>query len=306
MKARTWDEFLTPCLSVLADGEIRRRRDALLAAADIMEISDEERAVTISSGEARYLNRGNWAITHLSNAEAISSPARGLWQITDKGRGLLEKYPAGITEAQLRSESGETYQQFRSYVPSKVNSSVVRAEFEQTESELTPLEQVEDGQRRNEEMVAEELLRRLHEREPAFFEQAVLDLLMAMGYGGSFGNATRTQLSNDGGIDGVIDQDALGLSRIYVQAKRYEMSKSIGRPDVQAFVGALHGAQASQGVFLTTASFSSGAINYAGSVQSRVVLIDGALLAKLMIKYGVGVQAKRTVQIVEIDEDYFE
>ena len=306
MKARTWDEFLTPCLSVLADGEIRRRRDVLLAAADIMEISDEERAVTISSGEARYVNRGNWAITHLSKAEAISSPARGLWQITDKGRGFLEKYPDGITEAQLRSESGETYQQFRSHVPSKVNSSGTRAEFEHTESELTPLEQVEDGQRRNEEMVAEELLRRLHEREPAFFEQAVLDLLMAMGYGGSFGNATRTQLSNDGGIDGVIDQDALGLSRIYVQAKRYEMSKSIGRPDVQAFVGALHGAQASQGVFLTTASFSSGAINYAGSVQSRVVLIDGALLAKLMIKYGVGVQAKRTVQIVEIDEDYFE
>ena len=306
MKARTWDEFLTPCLSVLDDGEIRRRRDVLLAAADIMEISDEERAVTISSGEARYVNRGNWAITHLSKAEAISSPARGLWQITDEGRRLLEKYPEGITEAQLRSESGETYQQFRSYVPSKGNSSVVRTEFEQTESELTPLEQVEDGQRRNEEMVAEELLRRLHEREPAFFEQAVLDLLMAMGYGGSFGNATRTQLSNDGGIDGVIDQDALGLSRIYVQAKRYEMSKSIGRPDVQAFVGALHGAQASQGVFLTTASFSSGAINYAGSVQSRVVLIDGALLAKLMIKYGVGVQAKRTVQIVEIDEDYFE
>src|SRR5699024_2568694 len=115
--------------------------------------------------------------------------ARALWQITDKGRTLLEKYSSGMTEAQLRSESGETYQQFRSHAPSKVNSSGVGAEFEQTESELTPLEQVEDGQRRNEEMVAEELLRRLHEREPSFFEQAVLDLLMAMGYGGSFGNA---------------------------------------------------------------------------------------------------------------------
>lgn len=306
MRSRTWDEFLTPCLSVLADGETRRRREILLAAADNMKISDEERAVTISSGEARYLNRGNWAITHLSKAEAISSPARAHWKITDKGRGLLEKYPNGMTEAELSSESGELYRKFRSHTPRQHDPAVPSVEPEQTESELTPLEQVEEGQRRNEEMVAEELLKRLHQREPAFFEQAVLDLLMAMGYGGSFGSATRTQLSNDGGIDGVIDQDALGLSRIYVQAKRYELSKAIGRPDVQAFVGALHGAQASQGVFLTTASFSSGAISYANSVQSRVVLIDGALLAKLMIKYGVGVQTKRTVQIVEIDEDFFE
>lgn len=305
MNARTWDEFLTPCLSVLEDGEIRKRRSIVATAADNMGISDEERAATISSGEARYLNRANWAITHLAKAEAISSPARALWQITDKGRSLLEKYPNGMAEAELRSESGESYQQFRNSSHSKGDSAAGVA-LEQAESELTPLEQVDDGQRRNEEMVAEELLKRLHEREPAFFEQAVLDLLMAMGYGGSFGSATRTQLSNDGGIDGVIDQDALGLSRIYVQAKRYEMSRSIGRPDVQAFVGALHGAQATQGVFLTTASFSSGAMGYAGSVQSRVVLIDGALLAKLMIKYGVGVQTKRTVQIVEIDEDYFE
>ncbi|MGJ4094867.1 restriction endonuclease [Corynebacterium macclintockiae] len=219
---------------------------------------------------------------------------------------MLKKYPTGMTEAELSSESGELYREFRSHTPRQHDPAVPSVEPEQTESELTPLEQVEEGQRRNEEMVAEELLKRLHQREPAFFEQAVLDLLMAMGYGGSFGSATRTQLSNDGGIDGVIDQDALGLSRIYVQAKRYELSKAIGRPDVQAFVGALHGAQASQGVFLTTASFSSGAISYANSVQSRVVLIDGALLAKLMIKYGVGVQTKRTVQIVEIDEDFFE
>ena len=246
MKARTWDEFLIPCLSVLRDGEIQKRRSIVSTAADNMGISDEERAATISSGEARYLNRANWAITHLAKAEAISSPARALWQITDKGRSLLEKYPNGMTEAELRSESGESYQQFRKPSHSKADSTPADASLEPAESELTPLEQVDDGQRRNEEMVAEELLKRLHEREPAFFEQAVLDLLMAMGYGGSFGNATRTQLSNDGGIDGVIDQDALGLSRIYVQAKRYEMSKSIGRPDVQAFVGALHGAQASQ------------------------------------------------------------
>ncbi|WJY69103.1 restriction endonuclease [Corynebacterium auris] len=306
MTARTWDEYLTPCLKVLEDGDIYRRRDLVIAAADIMRISEDERSVVIASGGARYLNRGNWAITHLAKADAITSPARALWQITDEGRRLLAKYPNGMSEAELRSESGEAYQRFRSAGASAGPAETLMADSAESETELTPLEQVEAGQRRNEEMVAEDLLKRLHDREPAFFEQAVLDLLMAMGYGGSFGAATRTQLSNDGGIDGIIDQDALGLSRVYVQAKRYEMSSSIGRPAVQAFVGALHGAQASQGVFLTTASFSKAATDYANSVQSRVVLIDGTLLVKLMIKHGVGVQIKRTVKIVEIDEDYFE
>jgi len=139
-----------------------------------------------------------------------------------------------------------------------------------------------------------------------FFEQAVLDLIMAMGYGGADGAATRTQLSNDGGIDGIVDQDALGLSRVYVQAKRYAIDNAVGRPDIQAFVGALHGAQANQGVFITTGRFSSGARDYAASVATRVVLIDGAHLTSLMIRYGVGVQVRRTVQIVEVDEDFFE
>lgn len=119
-------------------------------------------------------------------------------------------------------------------------------------------------------------------------------------------SATRTQLSNDGGIDGVIDQDAVGLSRIYVQAKRYAPGHPVGRPEVQAFVGALHGAQANQGVFLTTSSYSPGAVAYADSVPTRVVLIDGPLVTQLMIKHGVGVQVKRTIHLVEIDKDFFE
>lgn len=127
-----------------------------------------------------------------------------------------------------------------------------------------------------------------------------------MGYGGTEGRATRTQLVGDGGIDGVVDQDALGLSRIYVQAKRYALDSSVGRPEIQGFVGALHGNQAGQGVFITTGRFSTGARAYAESVPTRVVLIDGERLAALMIRYGVGVQVRRTVQIVEVDEDFFE
>jgi restriction system protein len=171
---------------------------------------------------------------------------------------------------------------------------------------LAPVEQIESGIARIHEQVEADLIQRLHAREPAFFEQAVLDLLVAMGYGFAEGAATRTRLSNDGGIDGIVDQDALGLSRIYVQAKRYALDAAVGRPEIQGFVGALHGNQANQGVFITTGRFSSGARSYAESVSSRVVLIDGRRLASLMIRYGVGIQAKRTLQIVELDEDFFE
>ena len=154
--------------------------------------------------------------------------------------------------------------------------------------------------------MASDLLSRLHGQDPAFFEQAVLDLLMGMGYGGAEGKATRTQLTADGGIDGIVDQDALGLSRIYVQAKRYALDSAVGRPAIQGFVGALHGNQANQGVFITSGRFSGEARRYADSVPTRVVLIDGERLAALMIRYGVGVQVKRTVTIVEVDEDFFE
>jgi restriction system protein len=127
-----------------------------------------------------------------------------------------------------------------------------------------------------------------------------------MGYGGADTRATRTQLSNDGGIDGIIDQDVLGLSRVYIQAKRYALTSSVQRPDIQSFVGALQGQQANQGVFITTGRFSSGATDYAKSVPTRVVLIDGSRLAELMIRYRVGVQVKQTLQIIDVDEDFFE
>lgn len=301
----TWDEFLIACLRVLEDGEVHRRRDIVEKAADTLQLSDEVKLVTIPSGQYTYVSRGNWALTHLNKAGAIASPIRAHWQITARGRDLLGRFPDGISERQFKNEMTESeYVEF--VKPTVPIDPEVPDVLEQESSTLTPLELVEAGQTKNEEMVGDELLARLRENAPVFFEQAVLDLLIAMGYGGSFGRATRTQLSNDGGIDGVIDQDALGLSRIYVQAKRYSQGHSVGRPEVQAFVGALHGAQANQGVFLTTSTFTPGAVQYAESVQLRVVLIDGALLTRLMIRHGVGTQVKRTIKIVEIDEDFFE
>lgn len=271
----------------------------------MLGLSEEQRGQAIPSGEPMYLNRGNWAITHLNKAGVIESPKRAHWVITEAGSALLKRHPDGIDFSDFRREmSGGQYQAF--LTPATGAVSPEEPSLPEELATLTPFELVETGQQRHEEMVREELLTRLHQNDPAFFEDAVLELLIAMGYGGSLGKATRTQLSNDGGIDGVIDQDALGLSRIYVQAKRYASGHSVGRPEIQAFVGALHGAQANQGVFLTTSSYTPNAIAYADSVPIRVVLIDGPLLTQLMIKHGVGVQVKRTVQMVEIDEDFFE
>lgn len=294
----TWDEFMAPSLLVLSDGNVHRAREINNAAADFLAVTPEQRTELLNSGQPRYLNRAAWALSYLARAGAAERPARGNYRITDTGRELLAAHPNGFHEKDLRALPG--------YVTPRSAPRAPVIPQDISDGQLSPSEQVEEGITRLNAEIAAELLGRLHANDPAFFEQAVLDLLMAMGFGGTEGKATRTQLSNDGGIDGIIDQDALGLSRIYVQAKRYAVDTAVSRPEIQSFVGALHGNQANQGVFITTGRFSSGAIAYADSVPTRVVLIDGTRMAYLMIRYGVGVQVNRTVNIVEVDEDFFE
>lgn len=304
MTVPTWDQYMAPSLRVLSDGEVHRSRDIVEAAADLLGVTPEQRAILIPSGQEQYRNRGNWALSYLSRVGATERPSRGRYQITEVGRKLLADHPDGITEKHLRALSGDpnaphTWKAFPS-----TPTSVPTVPLE--ESSLDPEEQIASGLERINADIADHLLTRIMAQEPVFFEQAVLDLLIAMGYGGAEGSATRTQLSRDGGIDGTVDQDALGLSRIYVQAKRYAADNSVGRPSIQAFVGALAGNQANQGVFITTSRFSADAVAYAEQVPTRIVLIDGDRLTRLMIRYGVGVQVKRTIQIVEVDEDFFE
>ncbi len=293
----TWDQFMVPTLKVLSGGKVPSRRELYDLVAQETHLDDEQRAEVLDSGERRFENRISWAITYLVKANAIMRPSRGHHSITESGRILLEAHPNSLTEADLRLIEG--YDDGRKkYLPAAVSAPAP--------DELDPHELVERGIARINDEVASNLLVRLHSQDPAFFEQAVVDLVVAMGYGGADARATRTQLSNDEGIDGIIDQDVLGLSRVYIQAKRYSLDSSVGRPDIQSFVGALQGQQANQGVFITTGRFSSGAVEYAKSVPTRVVLIDGSRLAELMIRYRVGVQVKRTLQIVDVDEDFFE
>ena len=287
---------MAPSLRFLTDGETYRAREVREAAGAELQLTDEARAELIPSGQPRWENRALWALSYLGRYGAAERPSRGRYRITDAGRALLRERPELITARDLATFLGE---------PDPANAAKPDP-VEATEALLDPIEQVDDGIARIEADVASDLLLRLHANEPAFFESAVLDLLLAMGYGGANGRATRTQLVGDGGIDGIIDQDALGLSRVYVQAKRYALENSVGRPEIQAFVGALHGNAANQGVFITTGRFSGGAQAYAAGVPTRVVLIDGARLAALMIRFEVGVQVKRTLKIIEIDEDFFE
>ena len=218
----TWEQYMAPVLQVLSDGDTRNARDICNTAADTLGVSSESRNELLASGQARYINRGTWALSYLFRAHAIERPTRGHYRILPLGTELLTTHPEGITEADLRVLPG--------YVtPRRKSAPISRAAgSSESEPELSPTEQIEVGADRLHSVVASELLTRLHSSDPEFFEQAVLDLIMGMGYGGAEGTATRTQLSHDGGIDGIVDQDALGLSRIYVQAKRYALNASIG------------------------------------------------------------------------------
>jgi restriction system protein len=299
-----WTGFLKPVLEVMADGKVWNRRDLSKAVFDHVGLTNEQRSEPLSSGESRAENRVGWAVSALYKAELIEKPQRGTYLLNASGRLFLEQHPTEISEKTLK-----TLPVYQAYVASigSAQAAPKNALIERAADETAdPLEMIENGVAALHGEVAAELLKRLREQDPSFLEQSVLDVLIAMGYGGTEQRATVLGGSGDGGVDGVIDQDPLGLERVYVQAKRYGHENSVQRPDIQGFVGALHGVGANRGIFITTSRFSSGAREYAKSIGTRVVLIDGQRLSELMIKYGVGVQQRQVFTVVEVDEDYFE
>ncbi len=296
----TWEDFAVPVLRVLSDRATRTLRELRQAVADEVGLTPEQRAETLLSGQLRADNRIGWAASYLNRVDALSRPARGHYEITGFGLELLRQHPDRISENDLKAVAKEGDEWWLSRAsPGSAHTLEVGLE-----TQLDPTEQVEQGIARLREEVASELLSRLLGQEPAFFEEAVVRLLLAMGYGGTGGTGVTTARSNDGGIDGVVDQDVLGLSKVYVQAKRYAVDNPVQRPEVQGFVGALSG-KADSGVFITTSRFSSGAVEWVRMTPARIILIDGRRLTELMIRFGVGVQARETYEVVEIDEDFF-
>ncbi|BDZ61551.1 mrr restriction system protein [Demequina sediminis] len=300
----TWEEFMVPTLRVMADGEIRHRRDLCPLVAEYVGLTAEQRSVTLPSGQLLYENRIGWGLSFLAIVGGLERPSRGRYVMTEGGRYLLDRFPDGMREGDVNAVAEDPSTPIRPYEPTTRSATKEVPTAPAEAVSMTPTEQVQSGVSRIHEDVAEELLARLQGKDAGFFEDAVVKLLLAMGYGGTGGRGSVTQLSNDGGIDGVIDQDVLGLSKVYIQAKRYAGHNVVQRPDVQGFVGALAG-KADRGVFITTSRFSEGAKTYAEAVPTRIILIDGARLTDLMIRYGIGVQVRETVSIVEIDEDFF-
>lgn len=299
-----WHQFMTPLLTVLSDGRAWRKRDLEQAILDLLHVPQEQREEMLDSGQFRALNRIGWATSKLRMAEAIIAPQRALFQITDAGRELLAQHPDGISVRAL-----ESIPAYRDHVPARGRlaeslheDSDAAAQADGDES--TPEERIRAGQAAILADVRSSLLQRLRESDPYFFERVVRQLLVEMGYGAE-GELTRFVGSGDSGIDGVIDRDELGLSRIYIQAKRYAADNIVGRPALQGFFGALVTRGASTGVFFTTSRFTAEAIDAAERSSQEVALVDGNRLTGLMIKHRVGVQVSERIELVKLDEDFF-
>lgn len=300
-----YEQAMLPALRVLADESPCTRRDIVQRVADAFELTDLERQQLLPSGKAPIItSRVGWALTYLKQAGLVSSPKRGVYALTERGRHAIAARPDAIDAEYL--EQYPEFQEFRARTSTPAESreteTVAVAAHAPRQSPEEALEGAYGDLRR---ALEAEVLQSVKSGSPTFFENLVVDLLVRMGYGGSRPEAARAVgRSGDGGIDGVIDEDRLGLDVIYVQAKRWEAT--VGRPDVQKFAGALQGQRARKGIFITTSGFSREAEEYAQRIDSRIVLIDGARLAKLLFDYDVGVTSKNTFTVKQLDGDYFE
>ena len=298
-----FQSVMLPLLQLANDGQERSMRSTVDTLGREFALSDDELGQLLPSGSTSIFgNRVGWARSYLKQSGLLESPKRGLFRITPSGLALLLEKPHKINMKLL-----ERYEPYRAF---KARS---RASHE---ANLQPLELPEESQKTPEDALAaayqtlrenleSDLLEQIKLSSPAFFERLVIDLLVAMGYGGSRHDAGRAiGRSGDGGIDGIIKEDKLGLDVIYVQAKKWE--GSVGRPEIQKFAGALQGQRAHKGVVITTSAFTRDAIEYASLINTKIILIDGALLTSLMVDHNVAVARMGVYEIKKIDLDYFE
>lgn len=299
-----YQTLMLPVLKLAAQGETRVPAVADKIA-DQLGLPDVERDELLPSGTQRLLhNRIHWAKFYMTRAGLIDSPKRGVFVASPAGKALLTVNPAKIDVHLLRTFPA--FVNFENASAAAATKAEAPAAAAAASSSATPEEQIDAAHAVLASALRADLLTRTLEQSPAFFERVIVDLLVAMGYGGSHENAAkRLGKSGDGGIDGVVDEDRLGLDRIYVQAKRYAPHLSVGRPEIQGFVGSLVGLGAAKGVFVTTSSFSTPAVDYARGLQQRVILIDGTRLTELMMEFGVGVRVNRTIEVKRLDEDFF-
>ena len=299
-----YQTLMRPILELAADQEV----SISIAEKHIIEIfsiSNQEASELLPSGKERVVrNRVGWAKTYLSKAGLLQSSRRGWFSATDLGRKIIADSPTSIDVKFLMNF--DSFRDFRQVSSGNTVDNVALPTDNAVTQRATPEEVVETAYKAFLQSLRADLLDRVLLNSPAFFEQVIVELLVAMGYGGSRRDASEhLGRSGDGGIDGVIKEDVLGLDRVYVQAKRYARGTVIGRPDIQGFVGSLVGFGATKGVFVTTSGFSTQAVEYAARIPQRVILIDGDRLTDLMVQYDVGVRTGRVLAFKRLDEDFF-
>ncbi|MBO9308594.1 MAG: restriction endonuclease [Chloroflexi bacterium] len=298
--------LMLPILQLAGDGQLHKLRDAVAAMSDAFNLTEAERNEMIGSRlQPRIYSNVSWAVTYLRAARLLESPLRGTFRITDRGYEVLSANPKRIDVQYLKRfpEFVEFYAAARA--DSRAPSAGQGAQMHEPPAEnISPDERLEISYRELQKALARDLLERIKHCSPRFFENLVIDLLVKMGYGGSVEDAGKAiGRSGDGGIDGVIKGDILGLDEVYVQAKRWE--GAVGTPVVRDFVGALEGRRARRGVLITTSSFTDDARRYVERIEKKIVLIDGEQLAQYMIDFNVGVAEERRYVIKRLDENYF-
>lgn len=295
MAVPDFQSIMLPLLKLIGDKKEHSMRESIEKLANEFDLTDEDRKALLPSGIQKVFdNRVNWSKTYLKKAGLLENKRRGYFNITDEGLKVLEQNPPKIDINFLMQFPG--YVEFRTGGKDKPVTT--------DDTPVTPEEILENSYQNLRNNIAQELLSSVKFCSPEFFEKLVVDLLLNMGYGGSRRDAGEAiGRSGDGGIDGIIKEDKLGLDTIYIQAKKWE--NTVSRPEIQKFAGALQGQQAKKGIFITTSSFSKGAREYANIIDSKVVLIDGEILAQLMIDYDIGVSKIKSYDLKKIDTDYF-
>ncbi len=294
-----YQSIMLPLLKFAGDGQEHSLRETAEVLADEFDLTDGERSKLLPSGQqAIFDNRVGWARTYLKKARMLETTRRGYYRITERGQEILRRNPPKIDTTFLK--------QFPEFVEFQTATRVRTDETENQGSHeaQTPEEVIETAYQKMRQGLAAELLQIIKEHSPTFLERLVIDLLVRMGYGGTRKDAGEAiGRTRDGGIDGIIKEDRLGLDIVYVQAKRWD--GPVGRPEIQRFAGALQGQRARKGIFITTSTFSQDALDYASRIDSKIVLIDGDRLAQLMIDHNVGVTSMSLYELKRIDSDYF-
>jgi restriction system protein len=297
-----FEDFLYPFLLQLKDADMSNKdiKEKLIGH---FSLTDEDLQMKTKGGSAYQIDdRIGWCRQWLRRALFIEIPEKGVYRITKRGADYLK------THSDLRQTDLLEYPEYAAYAGiSSEKKTSGKNEVESSSEELTPTEQLEAAMKKINDDLAADILQKAREMSPAKFEQLVLDLLLAMGYGGTNKDLAKvTPISHDSGVDGIIPEDALGLDKIYIQAKRYKEGLPVSKPEIHQFIGALSEQKASKGVFVTTSNFTQGAKESVNKAASKIVLIDGIALAQYMIEFNVGVSTRKSYEIKRLDTDYFE